>query len=130
MKFCDKKIQDHLLAGGKVKRPSFWKPIYSNRFNLVFQDNDNVEKVYWLDREDLTADDWEIVVDFYDDFITNRFLCFFWNENEPYDIGYLKSYNNYKDYPFYGEVLRNGCTSTSYYQHCKPVEGKKFNILP
>lgn len=130
MKFCDKEIQDHLKKGGKINRPFFGNPIYFNDLDLVFKYKDN-EKVYCLNKEDLTADDWQITDDYYDYLIDNKVLCFFWNEDdEEYDIGYLKSVNKkFSDYPFLGEILTNRIPTFEYYLHCKPVEGKKFNII-
>ena len=131
MKFCDRVIQDHLMHGGKIKRPYFGSPIYYNDSDIVFKYND-IEKVYCLDKEDLTSDDWEIVDSYYDDIIANKILCFFWNgEDEGYDVGYLKSVNKkFSDYRFVGEILTNMGTTFDYYLHCKAVEGKKFNIMP
>ena len=131
MKFCDKEIQNHLLNGGKIKRPSFASPIYYNDFAMVFKYKDK-ERGYCLDKEDLTADDWQIVDSYYDDIIANKILCFFWNEEvEGYDVGYLKSVNKkFSDYCFTGEILTNMGTTFDYYLHCKAVEGKKFNIMP
>lgn len=132
MKFCDKEIQNHLLNGGKIKRPFFASPIYYNDFDVVFKYN-NDEKAYHLTKNDLISDDWEIVVDdYYDDLIDNKILCFFWNEeDEGYDVGYLKSVNKkFSDYRFVGEILTNMGITFDYYLHCKAVEGKKFNIMP
>lgn len=130
MKFCDKSIQDHLMHGGKIKRPHFGNPIYYNDWDVVFKYNNN-EKVYCLNKDDLTSDDWEVVVDYYDELINNKVLCFFWNnDRDNYAVGYLTKVRNNSDFCYRAEVLRNGHTIINFFQYCKAVEGKKFNIMP
>ena len=130
MKFCDRAIQDHLMHGGKIKRPYFGSPIYYNDSDIVFKYND-IEKVYCLDKEDLTSDDWEVVSDYYDELINNKVLCFFWNNNgDNYSIGYLTKIRNNSKFCYCAEVLGHGYTRINFFQYCKAVEGKKFHIMP
>lgn len=85
MKFCDEKIQKHLLNGGKIKRVDDnrrfeYKEIMLFDNALCFVDDPN--EYYTLDKKDLTADDWEIVEPEYDwdKIIKDKVLCVFWND--------------------------------------------------
>lgn len=63
MKFCDKRIQEHLLKGGKIRRVS---------------------------NEDLIADDWEIVEPGYDwdKIIKENTLCIF-SDYKTFEVGII-----------------------------------------
>lgn len=123
MRFCDEIIQKHLLNGGKVKRSFFIKPIYYNDYSVVFEYNDK-EKIYCLNKVDLTAYDWEIVEPEYDwdKIIKDKILCQFWNELKEIDppiIGYLTK-----------KTAEGFCGKGGYcsWQHCKPFSPADFNI--
>ena len=60
MKFCDERIQNHLLNGGKIKRR------IENREIIIHLATtgsffDNKGDIFYPSKTDLTADDWEIV---------------------------------------------------------------------
>lgn len=65
MKFCDERIQKHLLNGGKVKRRlgSCNIIMYIGENGFIF---DNSGSFYVFCEQDLTSDDWEIVEPEYD----------------------------------------------------------------
>lgn len=123
MRFCDEIIQKHLLNGGKVKRSFFIKPIYYNDYSVVFEYNDK-EKIYCLNKVDLTAYDWEIVEPEYDwdKIIKDKILCQFWNELKEIDppiIGYLTK-----------KTAEGFCGKGWYcsWEHCKPFNTAEYNI--
>lgn len=123
MRFCDERIQKHLLNGGKVKRPFFSSPIYYNDFSVVFKYNDK-EKIYCLNKNDLLAYDWEIAEPEYDwdKIIKDRILCQFWNELKEVDppiIGYLTK-----------KTAEGFCGKGWYcsWEHCKPFNISEYNI--
>ena len=123
MKFCDEKIQKHLLNGGKVKRPFFSSPLYYNDSSVVFKYNDK-EKIYCLNKIDLLAYDWEIAEPEYDwdKIIKDKILCQFWNELKEIDppiIGYLTK-----------KTAEGFCGKGWYcsWEHCKPFNPADFNI--
>ena len=132
MKFCDEKIQKHLLNGGKIKRESydFLMSMDDNNGRLNYQCND----AYCINREDLTADDWEIVEPKYDwdKIIKNKVLCVFNginNHNDLYGIypilGYLVKYNENENYKFTA-VMIDSCRAE--FINCKPFNPAEFNI--
>lgn len=125
MKFCDERIQKHLLAGGKIKRVSSnkdwsYRPILLDDYFLIFADNGDD---YNITKQDLTADDWEIVEPEYDwdKIIKDKVLCVFgYNQQEQYYIvGYLEKIES--DGRF---KLLDGMS----YNHCKPFNPAEFNI--
>lgn len=127
MKFCDEKIQKHLLSGGKIKRifnnkdENYCPILLSNDNALVFADN---EEYYTLTREDLTSNNWEIVESEYDwdRIIKDKILCQFWDEIKTTDdpcVGYL-SKNAAEGF------YRKGWNSS--WQYCKPFNPAEFNI--
>ena len=60
MKFCDERIQEHLLNGGKIKRLSdTYEIVIYIDCNGVICDSDY--SYYCFSDIDLTTDDWEIV---------------------------------------------------------------------
>lgn len=123
MKFCDERIQKHLLNGGKVKRPFFTSPIYYNDYSVVFEYNDK-EKIYCLNKVDLAAYDWEIVEPEYDwdKIIKDKILCQFWDGIKKTDdpcVGYL---SKKAAEGFY----RKGWNCS--WLHCKPFNPADFNI--
>lgn len=121
MKFCDERIQKHLLRGGKITLPFFDSPLYYNDFSLVFKYN-NKEKVYCLNKKDLTSDDWEIVEPEYDwdKIIKDKILCVFSNE-ENYRNVRLSRLSLISDGKF---KLLGGLS----YNYCKPFNPADFNI--
>lgn len=131
MKFCDEKIQKHLLMGGKIKRKSDNFPVFLNEYgNMCYQD-----MYYTINKNDLTADDWEIVEPEYDwdKIIKDKILCVFNYINEPNDLyglypilGYLKEYKPDEDYKFTG-VMIDSCKAD--FKQCKPFNPADYNIV-
>lgn len=128
MKFCDERIQKHLLNGGKINKSAkgIWKyrPILINDDNvLVFADT---EEYYTLSKQDLTTDDWEIVEPEYDwdKIIKDKILCVF-NDYEDFSslcyVGLLKEFNNENELPF---KRKDGLD----FRYCKPFNPAEFNI--
>ncbi len=126
MKFCDEKIQKHLLSGGKIRKVfdnGRWthRPIMMDGESLVFADNGDD---YNITRTDLTVDNWEISEPEYDwdKIIKDKILCQFWDENEDADeprVGYLTRMTAEGFY-------MNGWEFC--WKYCKPFNPAEFNI--
>lgn len=126
MKFCDEKIQKHLLNGGKIKRVSGnggwdYRPIILDDDRLRFA---NEPKDYYkLDREDLTVDTWEIVEFEYDwnKIIKNKILCVFWNDGfeDCLNIDTLRGISKNGNF-----IDGNGCIC----DNCRLFNPAEFNI--
>lgn len=119
MKFCDERIQKHLLGGGKIKRRSCNFPmLLSNNGGFCYQ-CDYIH-TYCLNRGDLTADDWEIVEPEYnwDKIIKDKILCVFSNE-ENYRNVRLSRLSLISDGKF---KLLGGLS----YNYCKPFNPAEY----
>lgn len=121
MKFCDERIQNHLLNGGKVKRRlgSCNIIMYIGENGFIF---DNSGSFYVFCEQDLTSDDWEIVESEYDwdKIIKDKILCIFSNE-ENYRNVRLSRLSLVSDGKF---KLLGGLS----YNYCKPFNPADFNI--
>ena len=121
MKFCDEKIQKHLLNGGKIKRRDFDVEVYLNKEKRLSCD---CSRYYVLTQYDLTVDDWEIVEPEYnwDKIIKDKILCVFSHqENFEYKmISMLSKKDEDNDYYFTSQGTR--------YNYCKPFNPADFNI--
>lgn len=125
MKFCDERIQNHLLNGGKVKRRlgscNIIMHIGENGF--IF---DNSGSFYVFCEQDLTSDDWEIVEPEYDwdKIIKDKILCVF-SDNKDFNYsfytGLLQEFNNKSSLPF---KEKDGVE----FHYCKPFNPADFNI--
>ena len=121
MKLCDEKIQKHLLSGGKIKRKSDNFPVFLNEYgNMCYQD-----MYYTINKNDLTTDDWEIVVPEYnwDKIIKDKVLCVF-SDYEDYKeevISVLISKD--KDTDFY--INSQGFQ----YKYCKPFNSADYSNI-
>lgn len=127
MKFCEEKIQKHLLNGGKIKR------VFNNKdgnYCIISLSNDNAlvfagtEEYYTLTRQDLTSNNWEIVEPEYDwdKIIKDKILCVFSDDEDrgTYVISPLIKVEG-KGFSFMTiEELS--------YSHCKPFNPADFNI--
>lgn len=126
MKFCDEKIQKHLLNGGKVSRNTHIYPVYLDNNGLFFDDKINgVEaRSYNLDRQDLIADDWEILEPKYDwdKIIKDKILCVFSDEKD-YSFYVISPLIRIDDYGYSFQTI--GELS---YAYCKPFNPAEFNI--
>ena len=124
MKFCDERIQKHLLNGGKIKRVN---KDYSYR-SIVLGDNsfkyaDNGDR-YQLDRNDLEADDWKIVEPKYNwnKIIKDKILCVF-SDYEDYMTYVISPLIKVEDNNFSFKTI-----DELSYGHCKPFNPADFNI--
>lgn len=121
MKFCDKIIQNHLLAGGEVKRVNANPGYRSMRIGDDYQ----------LDRDDLIADDWEIVVPEYDwdEIIKDEVLCVFWNnDSDNYAIGHLVKVLNNSCHKFVSETYADNKMRGIHWNYCKPFNPEDYKI--
>ena len=118
MKFCDKRIQNHLLNGGKIKTKSDNFPVFLNKYgSMCYKD-----MYYSINKNDLTADDWEIVEPKYnwDKIIKDKILCVFGKGiNQYYIVGYLQGINSDGKFELLGGLN---------YDYCKPFNLVNFNI--
>lgn len=133
MKFCDERIQNHLLKGGKIKRKlqeyygsgCGYRPVMLKNDVLRFANGMN-EK-YYIDTLDLTADDWEIIPTEYDwdKIIKDKVLCVLSNDTsfEKFIIAPLTFYNNESNDTYSFACFYSGC-----YKYCKPFNPVEFNI--
>lgn len=124
MKFCDERIQKHLLNGGKIKRVN---KDYSYR-SIILGDNsfkyaDNGDR-YQLDRNDLEADDWVIVELKYNwnKIIKDKILCVF-SDYEDYMTYVISPLIKVEDKTFSFKTI-----DELSYGHCKPFNPADFNI--
>ena len=124
MKFCDERIQKHLLNGGKIKRVN---KDYSYR-SIVLGDNsfkyaDNGDS-YQLDRNDLEADDWKIVEPKYNwnKIIKDKILCVF-SDYEDYRTYVISPLIKVEDNNFSFKTI-----DELSYGHCKPFNPAEYNV--
>lgn len=119
-KFCDEKIQNHLLNGGKIKRKEH-NCLFFFKGNKFIYSNINEEE-YSLSPYDLSVDDWEIAEPEYDwdKIIKDKILCIFSDiEDFRYKtISTLRNIENEQYYTKYG----------ARYNHCEPFNPTEFNI--
>ena len=122
MKFCDERIQKHLLNGGKIKRESCDFFIFlNNKGFLCYQSEYNVNTCC-INKNDLIADDWETVETEYDwnKIIKDKVLCVFGGcENSYYIIGYLQEINSEGKFELLGGLE---------YNYCEPFNPENFNM--
>ena len=121
MKFCDERIQNHLLNGGKIKRRDFDLEVCLNKQKRLSCD---CSGYYILTQYDLTVDDWETVESVYDwdKIIKDKILCVF-SHQENFEYKMISTVNK-KDED-------NDCYFTSQgtrYRYCKPFNPADFNI--
>lgn len=125
MKFCNKKIQKHLLNGGKIKRTGNVGivncPIMFNNCSLEFADGGK----YHISILDLTSNDWEIVKPKYDweKIMKDKILCQFWDNNQETQtpcVGYLKEKAV--------DGFRRCGDEYATWKNCAPVKIEQFNI--
>ena len=121
MKFCDERIQKHILNGGKIKRKSDNFHVFLNKYGSMCYQN----MYYSINKNDLTADDWEIVEHEYDwdKIIKDKILCVFSHqENFEYKmISILSKKDEDNDCYFTSQGTR--------FRYCKPFNPADFNIV-
>ena len=123
MKFCDKKIQNHLLNGGKIKRVDSNCIIYLND-NCELYCESSYPDLYFLVKKDLTSNDWEIVEFEYDwdKIIKDKILCVF-SDYEDYRTYVISPLIKVEDNNFSFKTI-----DELSYGHCKPFNPADFNI--
>ena len=121
MKFCDEKIQNHLLNGGKIKRRDFDLEVGLNKEKRLSCD---CSKYYILTQYDLTVDDWEFVESEYDwdKIIKDKILCVF-SQQENFDYKIISTVSE-KSKDNDGYFTSQGM----WYKYCKPFNPADFNI--
>ena len=124
MKFCDERIQKHLLNGEKIKRESCDFLMFLSNDGLLCYQSDGYDYTCCINKKDLTADDWKIVEPEYDwdKIIKDKVLCQFWDGLKKTDdpcVGYL---SKKAAEGFY----RKGWNCS--WLHCKPFNPADFNI--
>lgn len=125
MKFCDERIQKHLLNGGNIKKIHECRHLEYREVKFIdnmlcFADKPN--EYYRLDKNDLTSDDWEIVEPEYnwDKIIKDKILCVF-SDEEDYKNMRLSTLSLISNGKF---ILLGGL----YFNYCKPFNPADFNI--
>ncbi len=121
MKFCDERIQKHLLSGGKIKRLSdTYEIVIGINCNGVICDSDY--SYYSFSDIDLTTDDWEIIKTKYNwnKIIKDKILCIFSDDKDFKDeiISILTNVDNNYYY----------ATNGLWFKYCKPFNSNNFNI--
>lgn len=121
MKFCDERIQRHLLNGGKIKKHDIYVKVGINKDKRLSCDCSNY---YILTKFDLIADDWEIIEPEFnwDKIIKDKILCVFsQQENFDYEIisTVSEKYENNDGY-FTSKGI--------WYKYCKPFNPEEYNI--
>lgn len=123
MKFCDERIQKHLLNGGKIKR---------NDLNTIICINNDkrlscgrlFNSLYILTENDLTVDDWEIVEPEYDwdKIIKDKVLCIF-SDDKDFKYKVISTLNRRSDNADYYLTYQR-----VWYKYCKPFNPADFYI--
>lgn len=121
MKFCDERIQKHLLNGGKIRKRDIDVVVSINREKRLSCD---CSRYYILTQHDLAADDWEIVEPKYnwDKIIKDKVLCEFSDDKNFKDeiISILTKIDD--DYYYY-------TTNGLWFKYCKPFNQEEFDIV-
>ena len=121
MKFCDKRLQNHLLNGGKIKRRNIEVLVSLNKEKRLSCD---CSDYYFLTKFDLMYDDWEIVESEYDwdKIIKDKILCVFSHqENFEYKAITTLDRRDNQDGIYY-------TSQGVLYRYCKPFNPADFNI--
>ena len=124
MKFCDERIQKHLLNGGKIKRSlgscNIFAYIGENGF--IF---DNSKNFYSFCEQDLTADDWKIVEPEYNwnKIIKDKVLCVF-SDNKDFKIYVISPLIRFEEYDNYPFKIKDNT-----YLYCKPFNPADYNNI-
>ena len=121
MKFCDERIQKHLLNGGKIKRRDIDVVVSINKDKRL---SCECSKFYILTQYDLIYDDWEIVETKYnwDKIIDDKILCVFsyYEDFRTFNISTLV-YVDYKNDTY-------KTNENTIYNYCKPFNYEEFNV--
>lgn len=120
MRFCDKKLQNHLLNGGKIKRRLGVCEIVLHINNLGYIYDDDCS--YTFSDTDLTTDDWTIVeLDYnWSKIINDKVLCIFSDYEDFSSIRISTLYHKNADAYFTDNDVP--------YTYCKLFNPNDFNI--
>ena len=124
MKFCDERIQNHLLNGGKIVYSGIEYPLFLCSSTICFKDDNGKKHGYSISKYDLTNDDWEIVEPEYnwDKIIKDKILCVF-SQQENFEYKTISTVSEkYEDND--GYFTSQGMR----YKYCKPFNPADFNI--
>lgn len=124
MKFCDERIQKHLLNGGKITRSDLHYPIFLRGSMICFKNGSGEILSYSISEDDLTDDDWEIVEPEYDwdKIIKDKILCVF-SDYEDYRTYVISPLIKVEDNNFSFKTI-----DELSYGHCKPFNPAEYNI--
>lgn len=124
MKFCDERIQRHLLNGGKITRSDLRYPIFLRGSTICFKNGSGEILSYSISEDDLTDDDWEIVEPEYDwdKIIKDKILCVF-SDYEDYRTYVISPLIKVEDNNFSFKTI-----DELSYGHCKPFNPAEYNI--
>lgn len=126
MRFCDERIQKHLLKGGKIKQKNTgfiqFREIWLKDGCLKFVSDDTN---YTVTKESLTSNVWEIIPIKYDwdKIVKDKILCQFWDNNQETQIpcvGYLEEKA--------ADGFRRCGDGYGAWKNCAPVKIEQFNI--
>ena len=122
MKFCDERIQNHLLNGGKIKRKSCNFLMFLNNNGFLCYQSDGPVHTCCINSKDLTADDWEFVEPEYDwdKIIKDKILCVF-SDDENFKNNTLSTLIAKDKEIYYAE-------NRAIYEYCKPFNPADYNI--
>lgn len=124
MKFCDERIQKHLLNGGKIRNNTYEGSyvIYIGNNLIIKKDNG---EYYTIKGQDLYSDKWEIVETKYNwnKIIKDKVLCVFSDDKDfkTFSISTLINVN-----------YRNDTYKTNdnmAYNYCKPFDYEEYNVV-
>ena len=121
MKFCDERIQKHLLKGGKIRKRDIDIVVSINEEKRLSCD---CSGYYILTQYDLTDEDWEIVESEYDwdKIIEDKILCEFSDDGDFKDdekvISILTSIDEYRGFYYNSQGFR--------YKYCKPFNQSEY----
>lgn len=122
MRFCDKRLQNHLLNGGKIIYSGIKYPLFLRFGSICFKNKSGELLKYSIGIDALTAKDWKIVKPEYNwnKIIKDKVLCVFGKCMNPYYIvGYLQGINSDGKFELLGGLN---------YDYCKPFNPADYNI--
>lgn len=124
MKFCDERIQRHLLNGGKITHSDLHYPIFLRGGTICFKNGSGEILSYSISEDDLTDDDWEIVEPKYNwnKIIKDKILCIF-SDYEDYMTYVISPLIKVEDNNFSFKTI-----DELSYGHCKPFNPAEYNI--
>ncbi len=124
MKFCDERIQRHLLNGGKIIYSGTKHPLFLRGGSICFKNGSGEILSYSIREYDLTSYDWEIVEPEYDwdKIIKDKILCVFsvYKDFKTFSISTLIDVN-YKN-----DTYRTN--ENMIYNYCKPFDYEEYNV--